>query len=134
MEMKDTDWRMREAVVEFATSLYGGSWRERLAEISGVPKRELADCLDNFRPLPRKVSLSALRSMEIDLEARLAELDKTRNRVKDLRQVLIAESVRVDRSGVAEEVSEVFPPQKARPSATRRAGASAKLRLIASEG
>ena len=90
MTMTEADRRMRETVIEFASCLYGGSWRERLAEVSGTPKRIVNDWFRSDKALPQAIPLSMLRAMQNDAEAQIAEKQALCEQVKALRMELTA--------------------------------------------
>ena len=90
MTMTDADRRMRETVIEFASCLYGGAWKERLAEVSGMPKRAVADWFRSDKALPQALPLTMLRAMQNDAEAQIAEKQALCEQVKALRLELVA--------------------------------------------
>ena len=92
MTMTENDRRMRETVIEFASCLYGGAWRDRLAEVSGTPKRTVGDWFRGDKALPRALPLAMLRAMENDAIAQIAEKEALRDRVKALRMELVSKS------------------------------------------
>ncbi len=83
--MTEADRKIRETVIEFASCLYGGAWRERLAEVSGMPKRVVADYFRFGKTIPRELSLSMLRAIQNDAEAQIAEKQALCERIKSLR-------------------------------------------------
>lgn len=83
--MIEANQKMRETVIEFASCLYGGAWRERLAEVSGMPKRTVADYFQFGKALPEELSLAILRAMQNDAEAQIAEKEALCEQIKTLR-------------------------------------------------
>jgi len=98
MKLTDSDRQMRETVIEFASCLYGGAWRERLAEVSGMPKRAVADWFKSDKALPPAIPLAILRAMQNDVEAQIAEKQALCERVKAVRLELIAQPTTVETS------------------------------------
>ena len=112
MTMTEADRRMRETVIEFASCLYGGSWRQRLAEVSGTPKRTVNDWFRSDKALPQSIPLSMLRAMQNDAEAQIAEKQALCEQVKALRMELVA---RPTETKPVEPIVTVSTPEIAEP-------------------
>lgn len=91
--MTQNDLQTRETVIEFASCLYGISWRERLAEVSGMPKRTVADHFRTGKTLPQSLSLAMLRAMQNDVEAQIADKKALCEQIKSLRAALISKPI-----------------------------------------
>ena len=128
----DFDKRMRDAAIEFGSILYGASWRERLAEKIGVPKRILDDHFTSDNPLPQKVAMGILRLMQEHLDERTRETQMLSAQIATLREGASKNSSRALSPAPANAgVPEPQPTGKVlRAFAGRRAVKTSRLRAI----
>ena len=100
--MSRTDQKNRNDVIEFATLLYGGAWRQELAKTLGTTRRNLDLWLSAETPLPASVVVGVVNQMNThlakqrrehaDLELRIMKLrgqiaSPTRNSAKGKKQM-----------------------------------------------
>jgi len=88
--MTPNDQKIRNDVIEFATILYGASWREQLVKVLGTTRRNLDHWMTAQRPLPDSVVLGVINQLKIRLDEQRKDLEETDLRVTQLRRQFVS--------------------------------------------
>lgn len=126
------DQRMRDAAIEFGTMMYGASWRAKLADKAGVPKRILDDYFSSDRPLPQSISMCILRLMQDHLDERNREAQMLSTQIAMLREGASKNASRaLSTTGEGADPDTVQPTGRVvRAFAGRRVSRKPHLRLV----
>ncbi len=111
--MTPIDQKNRNDVVEFATLLYGASWRDQLARKLGTTRGNLDHWMAAPSPLPNSIMLGLANQMKIHLDAQRRELEETDLRVTKLRRQIATPIRRAGAQGPKAGSTEKVPTYRA---------------------
>ncbi len=84
--MTPNDQKNRNDVIEFATILYGASWREQLAKTLGTTRRNLDHWMAAPSPLPTSIVLGVVNQMKLHVEEQRRQQEELDLRATKLRR------------------------------------------------
>jgi len=111
--MTPSDQKDRNDVIEFATLLYGASWRDQLASKLGTTRGNLDHWMAAPSPLPTSLMLGLVNQMKTHLEAQRRALEETDLRVNKLRRKIATPIRRAGEHGHKSAPTQKIPTYRA---------------------
>ena len=107
--MTPNDQKNRNDVIEFATILYGASWREKLARTLGTTRRNLDHWMASQNPLPESIMLGIVNQMKAHVASQRHDIEEMDLRVTNMRRQIKTPTRSLTRPIQAPQTSEAVP-------------------------
>lgn len=107
--MTPNDQKNRNEVIEFATILYGASWREQLAKTLGTTRHNLDHWMSAPSPLPASIVLGVVNQMKMHVERQRKEQEELDLRLTKLRRQISTPIRRAGSDGKKADGSATVP-------------------------